>query len=204
MSELNKIVEKYIDFEKRLRAFMDTICAQHCRNCDDVCCRQEFCRETIESPFLSLLREKAPPLETYSSEFGWLTETGCALCMGRAPVCYEFLCTDILASQKTKFDRSMIKVLSALINHLGKNALGPRHLVEILHKEDLHRLRLARFEKRLNDAEAGLNVVTTYLRNQSFDGRYLPILVRITPSQVYVSKDFAKDEHRKQKSIFNN
>ena len=191
MSELKKIVKKYIDFEKRLRAVMERICAKHCGNCHNVCCRQEFCQETIESPFLTLLREKAPPLTTYNSEFGWLTESGCALSIGRAPVCYEFLCTDILASQKTKFDRSMIKILSTLINHLGKNALGPRHLVEILHKEDLHRLRLARFEKRLKDAEAGLNVVTTYLRNQSFDGVYLPIHAKIPSSQVYVSKDFA-------------
>ena len=176
MSELNKIVEKYIDFEKRVRAVMDTICVQHCGNCDNVCCRQQFCRETIESPFLSLLREKAPPPTTYSSEFGWLTETGCGLCIGRAPVCYEFLCTDIFASQKTKFDRSMIEVLSELISHIGKNAIGRRHLVEILHREDLHRIKLSRFEKKLQEAEAAFEAVTAYLIKDSFEDKFTPIL----------------------------
>ncbi len=181
MVELDRIIEKYINFEKNMRMMMDTLCARHCAHCNKVCCRQDFCWETIESPFLTLLREKYPPPTTYSTEAGWLTETGCALCIGRAPVCYEYLCPTILASRETKFDRYMIKVLAALTTHIGKNALGSRHLVEILIREDLQRIKLSRFEKRLNEAQDAFIAVAAYLKKKSFEHTFIPVLAKIIP-----------------------
>lgn len=181
MSELDCIIEKYINFEKNVRVMTDTICAHHCAHCDKVCCNQDFCRETIESPFLSHLLEKYSPPTTYRTESGWLTETGCGLFIGRPPVCYEFLCENILASQKSDFDRYLIKILSALMTHIGKNAAGRRHLVELLHKDDLHRMRPSRFEKKLQEAQAAFGVLAAYLEKKNFENHYIAILAKIIP-----------------------
>ena len=74
----------------------------------------------------------------------------------------------------------MIKVLSELITHIGKNAIGRRHLVEILYREDLHRIKFSRFEKRLQEAESAFEVVTAYLNKDAFEDKFTPILAKIT------------------------
>jgi hypothetical protein len=180
MSELDRIIDKYINFEKNVRVMTDTICGPHCAHCDKVCCKPDFCRETIESPFLSHLLEKYPPPTTYSTESGWLTDTGCGLFIGRPPVCYEFLCENILASQQSEFDCYIMKILSALMTHIGKNAAGRRHLVELLHKDDLHRMRPLRFEKKLQEAQAAFGVVAAYLEKNSLRTILLLSLPRLS------------------------
>lgn len=181
MSELDKIIEMYIDFEKKVSMTMTAMCTAHCSACATVCCREELCRETVEAPFLCLLRKEAPALAAYSSDRGWLTDSGCALSMGRAPVCYHFLCTDILASQNTQIDRYMLEVLAALINHIGKNALGDRHLVEILDLEDLQRVKLPQFSKKLLEAQTAFNAVEAYLNTRCFDEHSIPEITNILP-----------------------
>jgi hypothetical protein len=181
MSDLDKIIEKYIDFEKSLQAAMIAVCTGYCSACTTVCCREELCRETVEAPFLCLLRKEAPALAAYSSDGGWLSDNGCALSMGRAPVCYHFLCTDILAAHNTQLDRYMLEVLAALINHIGKNALGDRHLVEILDLDDLYCVKLPRFSKKLHEARAAFNAVEAYLNTRCFDEKSIPDLTKILP-----------------------
>jgi hypothetical protein len=110
-----------------------------------------------------------------------LTKKGCALSTGRAPVCYHFLGTDILATQTTQLDRYMLEVLAALINHIGKNALGDRHLVEILDLNDLHRLKLPRFSKKLHEAQTAFNAVEAYLNTRCLDENSIPDLTKILP-----------------------
>jgi len=160
---------------------MDSVCVRHCSRCDKVCCNQDFCRETVDSPFLSHILEKYPPPTSYSNDSGWLTDSGCRLLIGRPPVCYEFLCESILASQKSEFDRYMIKILSALMTYTGKNAAGGRHIVELLHNDDLHRMRLLRFEKKLQEAQAAFGVVAAYLGKKYFEDDSLAILAKIIP-----------------------
>jgi hypothetical protein len=181
MSELDDIIEKYLNFEKDVRVIMDSVCARHCSRCEKPCCNQDYCRETIESPFLSHILEKYPSSTTYDTESGWLTDTGCGLFIGRPPVCYEFLCQDILASQKSEFDRYVVKILSALMTHTGKNAAGGRHIVELLHEDDLHRMRLLRFEKKLQEAQAAFDVVAAYLGKKLFENHSFAILTKIIP-----------------------
>jgi hypothetical protein len=164
---------------------MIAICAPQCRGCTNVCCREELCRETIEAPFLCLLHEKNLPSNSYNSRKGWLTKKGCALSTGRAPVCYHFLCTDILAAQNTQLDRYMLEVLAALINHIGKNALGDRHLVEILDLDDLHRLKLPRFSKKLHEARAAFNAVEAHLNTGCLDENSIPDLTKILPHRPF-------------------
>ncbi len=181
MSELDYITERYLNFERDVRVMMDSVCTRHCPRCDKVCCKQVFCRETTESPFLAHILEAYPPATTYNTESGWLTDTGCGLLIGRPPLCYEFLCENILASQKSEFDCYMVKILSALMTHIGKNAYGGRHLVEILTKDDLHRIRSLRFIKKLREAQAAFGVVATYLRKKFFENRSFAILAKIIP-----------------------
>lgn len=156
-------------------------CAGHCCACTRVCCREELCRETIESPFLCLLCQKFPPPAAYSSQNGWLTKTGCALSIGRAPVCYHFLCSDILVSRPTPLDRYLLEVLAALINHIGKNALGRHHLVEIMNPDALNRVKLSRFKKKLAEARTALNIILNYFDHGQLDAGSLAEISCIQP-----------------------
>jgi hypothetical protein len=179
MTDLDILFCKYAQFEENVNAAMTGMCAGFCRVCARVCCREEFCRETIESPFLSLLHHKFSPPAAYSSENGWLTPAGCALSIGRAPVCYHFLCRDIRASQPTQTDGYVLEVLGALINHVGKYALGRRHVVEIMNVDDLHRVKRLRFEKRLSQAQAAFNVIMAYHNHALLDDESIVKLSRI-------------------------
>ena len=181
MADLDILLGEYGQFEDRLRKVMSAVCAPHCCTCNCVCCREELCRETIESPFLSLLRQKFPSPSAYCSQNGWLTRTGCALGKGRAPVCYHFLCSDILVSQPTPIDAYLLKVLAALINYIGKNALGRRHLVEIMNPDDLLRVKLLRFKKKLAEARSVLNIIVDYFDHGHLDAASLAELARIQP-----------------------
>jgi len=153
MSDLDKIITCYAAFEIRVRKHITAICFPYCRDCRDICCKPEFCREAAESPFLLMVREKFPASAAYSEKQGWLTRKGCALCAGRPPVCYEFFCSKIMSAQPTSRDRKNLELLGLLISGMGKNALGSRHLVEIMLNEKLQRVRFSRFEKRLGKAE---------------------------------------------------
>lgn len=154
ISDIEKIIHQYTSFETDVREAIETLCAPYCRDCVNICCKPTFCQETIDSPFLSRLREKFPPKIRYSNKHGWLTEKGCALLTGRPPVCYEFFCRDILTALSDDSRRHDIEALGRLISHIGKNALGSRHLVEIMTSDKLHRVRYSRFERRLAEAEA--------------------------------------------------
>jgi hypothetical protein len=187
MTDLDILVREYALFEDAVRTAMTGMCVANCRACTRVCCREELCRETIQSPFLCLLRQKFPPSVSYSSEFGWLTNTGCALSIGRAPVCYHFLCNDILSRQPSSVDRYVLETLAALINHIGKTALGHRHLVAIIEGDELHRVKFSRFEKKLNEGRMAFNAIMDYYKHgQLYDGR-LTALSRIQPTRSSLS-----------------
>jgi hypothetical protein len=181
MADLDILLREYAQFEANVREAMTGRCAGHCRVCARVCCREELCRETVECPFLGLLRRQFSPPVTYSSEKGWLTQTGCALSAGRAPVCYHFLCSNILASQLSPSDCYMLEVLAALINHIGKFALGRRHLVEIMNADDLYRVKRSSFEAKLSEARAALNVILDYFNHGFLDDGRIAKLSRIQP-----------------------
>jgi hypothetical protein len=181
MTDLDILLRDYAAFEEKVRSAMTGKCAAHCRVCTRICCREELCRETIESPFLCLLRQKFPPRAAYSSQKGWLTPTGCALSSGRPPVCYHFLCSDILASQPAPIACYLLEVLAALINHIGKNALGGRHLVEIMNPDDLYRVKLSRFKKRLAETRSAFNMIVSYFDYGHLDARGIAELSRIRP-----------------------
>ena len=181
MTDLEILVREYALLEDKVRTAMSGVCVANCSVCTRVCCCEELCRETIESTFLCLLRQQSPPMMDYSSDVGWLTKSGCALSIGRAPVCYHFLCDDILTSQPSPVDRIVLKALAALVTHIGKNALGHRHLVEIMDRDDLNRVKLSRFRKKIREARAALNVIMDYYKYELVEDDRFTTLSRIQP-----------------------
>ncbi|UCF90658.1 MAG: hypothetical protein JSW39_20540 [Desulfobacterales bacterium] len=178
MSPLTHILKEYATLESKVRDAIALICLPHCAACRHVCCRPEFCRETLESPFLSLLLAEFPPAIPFQSERGWLTEIGCALTVGRPPVCYEFLCKKIMGRHPQGNHLYAVKVLSHLITHVGKNAAGRRHLVELA---GITKLNFTRLRKHLAEANSALGAICRFLASGNIESTSLQILGRILP-----------------------
>jgi len=180
MQELEQILKDYAAFEAEVRNFSSELWFQWCSNCREVCCKAVYCRETLESPFLFLLSKNHSPEISFSTQKVWLNETGCKLSVGRPPVCYEFLCDTILEAQQTGMHRYAMIVLSKLISHIGKRALGSRHLIEVMDPADLKKVRYLRFEKRLSEARNAFNVVQLLIRDHKLENDDLKALSKIS------------------------
>jgi hypothetical protein len=166
MPELKHILNEYGAFETEVIAFTTELLMPWCRGCEGDCCKAECCRESLESSFLSLLLSKHPPHTPFSDSEGWLTKTGCALTIGRPPVCYEFLCDRILDARPTLLYRYAMDILSKLMSHVGQKAVGCSHLVEILDPSDLSAINSDSFDQRLAEARAALQVVKSILADK--------------------------------------
>lgn len=153
------ILKNYTAFEREVIQFTSGLFAAWCQNCKDVCCKADFCRETLDSSFLSLLFAQYPPREKFSAHEGWLTNSGCALAVGRPPVCYEFLCDRLLDASPTPLYRYAMVVLSNLVSYVGQRAAGRSHLVEIMDPSDLSTINLDSLGRRLAEARKAFNVV---------------------------------------------
>jgi hypothetical protein len=180
MDELEHILSKYAGFETEVRNFSSELWFQWCSNCREVCCKAVYCRETLESPFLFLLSKNHSSEVSYSTQKAWLNETGCKLSVGRPPVCYEFLCGTILEAQQTGMQRYAMIVLSKLISHIGKCALGSRHLIEVMDPADLKKVRYSRFQKRLSEARNAFDVLQLFFRGHKLEDDALKVLSKIS------------------------
>ena len=180
MDELEHILREYAAFEDEVRVFSSELWFQWCSNCREVCCKAVYCRETLESPFLSLLLKKYSHQVTNYTQKVWLGEAGCKLAVGRPPVCYEFLCANILDAQQTGMHKYAMIVLSILISHIGNRALGSRHLIEVMDLADLKKVRYSRFEKRLSEARNAFDVVQSFFKGHKFDNDDLQVLSKIS------------------------
>ena len=178
-TELSKILKEYAAFETTVRQQIADICAPHCSVCQSVCCRPEYCRENIDSPFLNLISSGSPPNMAFSAERGWLAPTGCALSGGRPPVCYQFNCNKIISTLPTGRHRYLFRVLSDLVPYIGKRALGSRHLVEIMVPTQLKKVCLNRFGRRLNEAREALHVIQPFNRLDFLQASSLAALSRV-------------------------
>ena len=180
MQELEQVLKDYAAFESEVRVFSTQLWFQWCSNCRAVCCKAVYCRETVESPFLLLLLKKYSQRVFTSPQTTWLSETGCKLAVGRPPVCYEFLCGNILDAQQTEVNRYAMMVLSKLVSHIGKKALGSRHLIEVMDPDDLKKVRYSRFEKRLLEARNAFDVVQLFFRGHELEKGALKVLSKIS------------------------
>ncbi len=180
-AELPKILKEYAAFETEVRQQIADFCAPHCSVCERVCCRPEYCRENIDSPFLALISSKTLPNTAYTANRGWLASTGCALSAGRPPVCYQFNCKKILDSLPDDNRRYLLGVLAELVAHAGKRAFGTRHLVEIMDAAELKRVDANRFRKRLTEARKALGAIQSFAGNRRLPDSALEALTRIKP-----------------------
>ena len=178
---ITSMIQRYGEFEQRVRQQMEQRCHPACSICRHVCCRPHFCAETRESAFLTQVARRFSPRTVFDKKCGWLSPKGCTLVAGRPPVCYEFLCSDIPdAVSADSHRRWAMLALSMLVTHLGRRVFGSRHLVEATDASGLNRMHGKRFTARLNEAEAALAEVAAILddRKTIADG---PTLSRIVP-----------------------
>ena len=195
MDEINNILKKYSIFEAMVQGVITGFCSQYCSSCSNVCCKPEYCQEALESPFLSLLREKYPSSAPYSIKTGWLAETGCTLSFGRPPVCYEFICNEIMDTQPTIIHRYMANVLSKLISHAGKKAHGQRHVVEIMSAEELQDINFTRFEKQLGEAGAAFLEVEMFREQNFMESGSLRVMKKILPPPLPLIQKLERSAH---------
>ena len=181
MNSLSKIVDKYVVFEGKVGAYMTKICRKHYSVCAGACCRPEICMESITSPFLRRLGQRFAPGAAYSDRHGWLTRTGCALTVGRPPVCYQYFCEAVFEDWPTAEYRYALIILSHLVSHVGKRARGRKHIVELQESVELKRINFTRFEKQLNEAANVFERVRAFLDGDVERLNPYPMLNKISP-----------------------
>jgi len=180
MNALSRIIEKYAAFEAEVGAYTARIFRDRCSVCKGVCCRPEFCAESISSPFLDRVRRHFVPHAVCDAVHGWLTPTGCALPVGRPPVCYQFFCRTIQDAQPAAQSRYAIAILCNLVGHVGKKACGPKHIVEVEDASQLKRINLSRFEKQLDEAAVAFDRVRAYFDREIAELSPSPALMKIS------------------------
>ena len=167
MVDINRLVQCYGQFEKRVRQWTEKWCQPYCSVCQHVCCRVHYCVETRQSVFLERVAGRFSPRSVFSDTHGWLGHKGCTLIAGRPPVCYEFVCrsiVDAVAGDPLRYHALL--VASMVISHVGKKAIGGRHVVEATRPVDLERINPERFLARLDRAQAAFDLAAALL-----DGR---------------------------------
>ena len=144
-------IQKYKDLEQVITNSILKICQPFCSGCQGVCCREEMCRESLDSIWLSMIRiSNGHSIRSYSDSRGWLTDSGCALETGRPPVCHEFLCNKIISGLEGTPLKTIADDLGRLINLVGKSIGGKNHLVTLETKQELQRVNYDKFIKALN------------------------------------------------------
>ena len=158
---LARVVARYAALEAAVQAAHLPVCAPTCSRCVKVCCAHRFCAEAIESPWLRLVWAHAGHDEAEcDATQGWLTPTGCKLRAGRPPVCYAFLCSQILDPMADQAAREAALDEAALITRTGRRAYGQKALVELSEEDIAERLDLDRLDRALARAEAELAAST--------------------------------------------
>lgn len=125
---LASIIPDYITVEQKLLARVREVCLPFCSRCAVTCCAEQYCRESLESPFLMRLVNLQEL--TYDHVNGWLGDRGCRLEFGRPMVCYEFFCQRFLTDDV--FMSSDIRELIKAFINIGGRARGTHHLICVL------------------------------------------------------------------------
>jgi hypothetical protein len=166
MNTIEAILEPYAELEQDVRQLMVELFSETCGMCTARCCRADICEEVAQSAFLSMLLEKQDLASgDMDDRYGWLDTYGCSLEYGRPPVCYTYFCDELLARLPDDEARLTAQVLGRLMNHIGKDALGDWHLVEIINPDDLDKVQTDEVFQRLEEAQAAYGVVEEYLRS---------------------------------------
>jgi hypothetical protein len=143
---LANLFDRYVILEKEIQKYIDPISRHYCRGCAGKCCREEICRESIESAFLSILVERQRI--QYDHRNGWLGDAGCRLDYGRPVVCYAFFCEEIMKSHlyKTFPMQTMVNEFVSI----GNKMHGNTHLVCISDLESLAPQKIEKLCKKIH------------------------------------------------------
>ena len=177
--KLKHLIEEYTELERKVQELVSAQCRESCGLCTACCCRADLCEEALESPFLCAVHGRN---ELESDRYGFLTETGCSLEMGRPPVCYEFFCDDLMAAQPDDLHRDVLRVLGRLPSYAGENAHGDAHLVEVMQEEELEHLAFQRLEKQMQNAREALDCIHAFYNEGALPEHSRRALSRITAS----------------------
>ncbi len=143
---------------------MVQICSDTCGMCTACCCRADICEEAADSAFLSkLLKRQGIDADQMDERFGWLDLHGCALEYGRPPVCYAYFCDELIDRLPDDEARRTVQTLGRLMHHIGLNALGEWHLVEIRNEGDLQKVDLGDLSRRLEEAQTAFEVIESFM-----------------------------------------
>ena len=166
MTDLDHLIERYSDLEYGIREKMAQLFCGICGMCTACCCRADICEEATQSAFLSLLLKKQGlSKDKMDEKYGWLDLHGCSLDYGRPPVCYSYYCDELLERLPDDEARLSAKILGNLIFHIGRNALGGWHLVEIMDPKDLEKVDYPQLFQCLKEAEVAYSVIDDYLQS---------------------------------------
>lgn len=158
---LHRIRALHIEVEAILQSLAAALDDNPCARCTRVCCREVFCRESVESDFLKFVL--GPRVEAYDENAGWfMPGAGCRLSYGRPLLCYEYFCE--------KFDAQAvdtIRQLSRALKTLYANALAGQHILVV---DDIRRIG-ARKLRILHDRLEGLRDRANAALRQSLDAR---------------------------------
>ena len=178
--KLKQFIDRYAELEREVQRLVTGLCYELCAQCTQICCRADICEEAIESPFLRLLNERR---ELDSDRYGFLCETGCALGVGRPPVCLEYFCDDQMYHQPTPMHEKVLRTLGALVAHAGRNAIEDTHLVEILQEEVLEEVDFQTLEKNLDESFQALEIIRAFYNDGTLPDDADRVLDRITFSE---------------------
>jgi len=113
-----------------------------CATCTSICCKEEICRESVDSDFLRFIL--GSKVSEYNEKDGWLSRTsGCTLKFGRPLICYEFFCSQFTFDTKVQ----KLEKLSSEFSKLYANVHRRQHVLEI---DDLNSVPEEKWEILLN------------------------------------------------------
>lgn len=160
MNSIESIIHPYIELECAVRELMGQLVSHTCGMCTACCCRVDICEETLQSAFLALLlKDQELGAKDLDDRYGWLDQRGCSLDYGRPPICYAYFCDQLLARLPDDDARLATRVLGQLLHHVGRNALGEWHLVEIRNSDDLEKVDFDAILERMDEAQTALGAI---------------------------------------------
>jgi hypothetical protein len=144
--KLTTLLDKYASVEKEIQKNIYQACSSFCGTCSLKCCKEELCKESTESSFLSILIENQKL--RYDTQNGWIGPSGCRLGYGRPLVCYEFFCNDILKSSLFKA-ADIQKIIGDFVS-VGNKAHGNTHLQCINNLETISSAKIEKMIYKIN------------------------------------------------------
>jgi hypothetical protein len=144
-NKLPILFQKYSSLEKEIQKRTKEISEHFCKECPSKCCKEEMCRESIESKFLYILTEKQNV--DYDRQKGWIGPSGCRLNYGRPLVCYEFFCERILSNNN--FRASNIQQIIKEFISIGNRAYGNTHLICIDNLKTISRKKIVKINSKI-------------------------------------------------------